>query len=252
MKEEKNRRVRILDCPIDNLSLKETLRVIEEFIKSGRPHQHVVINADKILKLRKNKKLRQVVESCDLINVDGQPIRWAARLLGISLKEQITGIDLMEQLLKLSSRKGYSVYFLGAREEIVRKVVETYRNKYSSLKISGWQDGYWESDEEKKVVQDIKRTRSEILFVAISSPKKEFFIRGYMDEMQVPFSMGVGGSFDIIAGIKKRAPKWMQKCGLEWLFRLCQEPRRLWRRYLIGNPIFLWLVGKELIKKCFS
>ncbi|MBA7705490.1 N-acetylglucosaminyldiphosphoundecaprenol N-acetyl-beta-D-mannosaminyltransferase [subsurface metagenome] len=97
-------------------------------------------------------------------------------------------------------------------------------------------------------MQDIKRTQPEILFIAISSPKKEFFIRKYMSEMQVSFSMGVGGSFDIIAGVKKRAPKWMQKCGLEWFFRLCQEPRRLWKRYLIGNPIFLWLVLKEFLK----
>lgn len=248
MKEKKNRRVRVLDCPIDNLSLKETLRVIEEFIKSGRPHQHVVINADKVLKIRKDKKLRQIVESCDLINVDGQPIRWAAGLLGISFKERITGMDLMEELLKLSSRKGHSVYFLGARKEVVRKVVEISSNKYPSLKIAGWGDGYWESDEEKRVVQDIKRAQPEILFVAISSPKKEFFIRKYINEMQVPFSMGVGGSFDIVAGIKKRAPKWMQKCGLEWFFRLCQEPQRLWKRYLIGNPIFLWLVLKEFLK----
>jgi len=249
MKKEKNRRIRVLDCPIDNLSLKETLRVIEEFIKSGRPHQHVVINADKVLKIRQDKKLKQIVESCDLINADGQSIRWAARLLGISFKERITGMDLMEQLLKLSSQKGYSVYFLGAKEEVVRKVVETSTNKYPSLKIAGWGDGYWESNEEKKVVQDIKRAQPEILFVAISSPKKEFFIRKYMDEIQVPFSMGVGGSFDVIAGLTKRAPLWMQKCGLEWLFRLYQEPRRLWRRYLIGNPIFLWLVVKELAKK---
>ncbi len=248
MKKENNRRVRVLDCLIDNLSLKETLRVIEEFIKSGRPHQHVVINADKILRLRKSKELKQIVESCDLINADGQPIRWVARLLGVSFKERITGVDLMEELLKLSSQKEYSVYFLGARKEILREVVEIYTDKYPSLKIAGGRDGYWESDEEKKVVQDIKRTQPEILFVAISSPKKEFFIREYMNEMQVPFSMGVGGSFDIIAGIKKRAPKWMQKCGLEWLFRLYQEPRRLWSRYLIGNPIFLWLVLKEFIK----
>jgi len=248
MKKEKNRRVRVLGCPVDNLSLKETLQAIEEFIKSGRPHQHVVINADKVLKLRKDKKLKQIVESCDLINVDGQPIRWTAKLLGISFKERITGMDLMEELLELSSQKGYSVYFLGARKEIVREVVEIYTDKYPSLKVAGWRDGYWESDEEKKVVQDIKRTKPEIVFVAISSPKKEFFIREYMNEMQVPFSMGVGGSFDIIAGIKKRAPKWMQKYGLEWLFRLCQEPGRLWKRYLIGNPIFIWLVLKEFIK----
>lgn len=248
MKEEKNRRVRVLDCPIDNLSIKETLQAIEEFIKSNRPHQHVVINADKILKLYKDKKLKQIIESCDLINADGQSIRWAAKLWGIHLKERITGTDLMENLLKLSSQKGYSVYFLGAREEIVTKVVETYRNKYPSLKIAGWRNGYWKPNEEKKIVQDIRRTHPDILFVAISSPKKEFFIRKYMNEMQVPFSMGVGGSFDTIAGLTKRAPLWMQRCGLEWLFRLIQEPRRLWKRYLIGNIIFLWIVLKELLK----
>lgn len=241
-------RINFLGLLIDNLSLEEALQRIEEFIKSRKPHQHVAINVDKIIKMRKNSQFRKTIMNCDLMTVDGQPLVWTSRLLGQPMKERVAGVDIMNGLIPKAADKGYGVYFLGAREEVVKKVVEHYKLKFSSLKIAGWHNGYWETKEEEKIVAAIKTTKPDILFVAISSPKKEIFLQKYLRKMDVPFVMGVGGAFDIIAGVTKRAPKWMQRCGLEWLFRLYQEPRRLWKRYLIEDPVFLWLVVKELIK----
>jgi len=241
-------RVRILGCPVDNLSLEETLGLIDKIIEEKKISQHVVINVNKLLQARREPELLKIIDSCRIINVDGVPILWAAKILGVSIKERIAGIDLMDRLLERAALKGYSVFFLGAEEDIVRKVVKICCVRYPNLKIAGYRNGYWKEEEEKEVVEYIKQCRPDILFVAISSPKKEKFLSKYLEEMGIPFVMGVGGAFDVIGGKTKRAPKWIQRIGLEWFFRLIQEPKRLWKRYLIGNALFLWLVFKEFIK----
>lgn len=243
-------RVKVLSCLIDNLSLEEALQETEKFIKSRKSHQHVAINVDKIIKMRKDPQFRKTITGCDLITVDGQPLIWASKLLGQPIKERFGGLDIMNGLVSRAVDRAYRVYFLGAREEVVKKVIEHYKAKFCSLRIVGWRNGYWKtSKEEEKIVTEIKTAKPDILFVAITSPKKEVFLQKHLKKMNVPFVMGVGGAFDIVAGVTKRAPKWMQRCGLEWLFRLYQEPRRLWKRYLTEDPIFLWLVAKELAKK---
>jgi N-acetylglucosaminyldiphosphoundecaprenol N-acetyl-beta-D-mannosaminyltransferase len=244
----KNYRINILGCPVDNLTMQETISLINEMIAIGGPHQHVAINADKLLKVRGDAELECVISSCSIINADGKSIIWLSKILGKPLKERIAGIDLMKKLITVSSQKGYKLYFLGAKEDVVKKVVEHYRALYPELQIAGFRNGYWDSSQEKGIIDAIRNTMPDILFVAISSPKKELLLKKYLDVLQVPFVMGVGGSFDIIAGKTKRASKWMQKIGFEWLFRLIQEPRRLWRRYLIGNTIFIILVLKTFIR----
>ena len=246
------RRIEILGCPIDNLTIDETISLIDEMISSNTPHQHVVINVDKLLKLRNDKKLKQIISDCDIINVDGMPIVWASKILGNPLKERITGIDLMEQLIKHSVKKGYRVYFLGAKEEVVKKVVEVYSRRYPNLKIAGFRNGYWKFEEEEYIIKEIQKSKPDILFLAISSPTKEFFLKKFLNIMNVPFVMGVGGSFDVVAGVTKRAPLFMQKYGLEWFFRFIQEPKRMWKRYIIGNSVFICLIFKELLKKIFK
>jgi N-acetylglucosaminyldiphosphoundecaprenol N-acetyl-beta-D-mannosaminyltransferase len=151
----------------------------------------------------------------------------------------------MEQLVLLSSSKNYKIFFLGAKEEIVKKVIEKYTLLYGSKVIAGYRNGYYEEEEEVRIAEQISILKPDILFVAISSPKKEIFLNKYKDLIQVPFIMGVGGSFDVVSGLVKRAPIWMQKYGLEWLYRFYQEPRRMWRRYLIGNTQFIFLILKE-------
>ena len=240
------RRMSVMGCPVDNLSFGETLDLIEGFIKSGKPHQHVVVNADKILKAKNDPELKNIIEKCDIINADGMAVVWASRLLGKPLKQRITGIDLMYALFEMANKRGYGVYFLGAKEDIVSSVSGICSQKYPNMRIAGFRNGYWTEPEEYGVVSAIRESRPDILFVAISSPKKELFLKKYLLEMNVPFVMGVGGSFDVFAGKTSRAPFWMQKAGLEWLFRLAQEPGRMWRRYLIGNIKFLNLLAAEL------
>ena len=235
----------LFGVPIDNLTLEETVVRVESMIREGGTHQHVVVNVDKIVKLQRDPELRKAILSCDLINADGQPIVWASRFLQSPIKERVTGVDLFDSLVARCAEKGYRPYLLGARQEVVERVVEVLKERHPALKIAGYRNGYWQPAEEAQVVQGIKRTQPEMLFVAMGSPKKEFFLNKWKSELQTPFVMGVGGTFDVVAGLVRRAPRWMQKCGLEWLFRLIQEPRRMWRRYLVEDTAFFGLVLRE-------
>lgn len=239
-------RIEMMGCQIDNLSMAETLTKVEEFIASGEPHQHVVVNIDKIVKANKDPELRRIINECALISVDGVPVVWASRLLGKPLKERVNGTDLFELLVERAASKGWRVFFLGAREEVVVRVRQIYERQYPSLQIAGHRNGYWTAEEEAGVAQQIADSKADILFVAFSSPKKEHFLGKYQRLMQVPFAMGVGGSFDVIAGEYSRAPVWMQRSGLEWFHRFLQEPRRMFHRYFIEDMYFFWLLVKEL------
>jgi len=244
-----NGRIEMMGCLIDNLSMKETLQKIEAFIQSRRPHQHAAVNADKLRKASKDPELRRIINECALINVDGVPVVWASRLLGKPLKERVAGIDLFEFLVKRAAEKGWRVFFLGAREESVQALKALYEKRFPHLQVAGYRNGYWRSEEETSVVKLIADSRPDLLFVAMSSPKKEQFLGRYQAEMKVPFAMGVGGSFDVAVGKAKRAPMWMRQYGLEWFFRFLQEPRRMFRRYFIDGTYFFWLLLKELLGK---
>ena len=238
-------RIEMMGCKVDNLSMEETLQKIEGFIFSGRPHQHVVVNVDKLVKASRDPELRQIINDCALINADGMPVVWASRLLGKGLKERVAGVDLFESLMQRSVEKGWRVYLLGAREEVVSGVFNIYQRKYPGLTIAGYRNGYWKPEEEAGVVEQIKAAQADLLFVAISSPKKEQFLGKYQAEMRIPFAMGVGGTFDVAVGKVKRAPVWMQKSGLEWFYRFLQEPRRMFKRYFIDDMAFIWLLLRE-------
>ncbi len=238
-----------MGCAVDNLDMEETLGVVEGFIRSGRPHQHVVINVDKIVKASRDPALRQIINDCDLINADGMPVVWASRLLGKPLKERVTGVDLFEALMARAAEKGWRVFLLGAREEVVSGVAHLYPARYPGLTVAGYRNGFWKPEDEDQVVAEIAATRPDILFVAISSPKKEAFLARYQAAMKVPFAMGVGGTFDVAVGLVKRAPVWMQKAGLEWFYRFLQEPRRMFRRYFIDDMAFVALFAREWVKR---
>jgi N-acetylglucosaminyldiphosphoundecaprenol N-acetyl-beta-D-mannosaminyltransferase len=235
-------RVTLFGVPVDNLTLAETVDRVEEMIQCGPTHQHVVVNVDKIVKLQRDPALREAILGCDLINADGQPVVWASRLLGRPLKERVTGVDLFDALIDRCRVRGFRPYLLGARQEVVEKVAAILKPR---VQLAGWRNGYWTQEEEAAVVASIRQTRPDILFVAMSSPKKELFLKRWKGELQVPFVMGVGGTFDVVAGLVGRAPGWMQRCGLEWLYRLGQEPRRMWRRYLVDDMAFFGLLARE-------
>ena len=155
----------------------------------------------------------------------------------------------MEELIKLSEKKGYRVYFFGAKEEVVTKVVDTYKEKYKDLQVAGYRNGYFTEADMPEIVEDMKNSNADILLVAFSSPNKEYWLEENMDKINIPFCMGVGGSFDVVAGKTVRAPKWMQKSGLEWFYRFLQEPKRMWKRYLVGNSKFIAITMREKFKR---
>lgn len=229
--------------------MEEVLEKISYAISNKLQIHHVVVNAAKIVYMNNDHILYQSVVEADMVNADGAAVVWASKILGKPLPERVTGIDLMENIISLSNKNGYSIYFLGATEEVVNKVVEGYKNKYSVSIIAGYRNGYFSQDEEGLVVQEIVNSGADILLVAMSSPAKEIFLNKYKSKITSSFIMGVGGSFDVVSGLVKRAPLWMQNYGLEWLYRLYQEPRRMWKRYLFTNSIFIWLVIKELFMK---
>ena len=240
-------RQNVLGCAVDNLTMHETLDRIGEMVRSRLPHQHVVINADKVVKAARDPKLAEIIERCDLINADGMPVVWASKLLGQPLKERVTGVDLFFALLARAAERNWRVYFLGAQEHVIQEVVARARTSYPQLIIAGHRNGYWEGqDEETAVVDAIEKARADLLFVAISSPKKEEFLAKHQQRMRVPFAMGVGGTFDVMTGQVKRAPRWMQVSGFEWFYRFLQEPRRMFRRYFFEDMYFFLLLARAM------
>jgi len=242
-------RTDFLGIPVDSLTMRETVDYIDKSISENKHINHVVINAAKVVAMQTDKELFESVVSCDLINADGQSIVWAAKFLGKYIPARVTGIDLMEELIRVASHKQFKCFFFGAKEEIVRKVIDIYTQKYGDSIIAGYRNGYYTKEEEPEVAKQIAESGAQMLFVAITSPRKENFMYAYRNELAlVNFTMGVGGSFDVVSGYTKRAPLWMRENGLEWLYRLLQEPQRMWYRYLIGNTKFIWLILKEKIK----
>jgi N-acetylglucosaminyldiphosphoundecaprenol N-acetyl-beta-D-mannosaminyltransferase len=246
---EQHKKVNFLNIPIDALTMQETLKHIDDAIQQKGRINHVVVNAGKVVAMQTDKELFESVVSCDLINADGQSIVWASRFLGGYLPERVAGADLMQELVKLAAEKKYKCFFLGAKEEIVKKVVDIYTAQYGSDIIAGYRNGYYKKEAESEVASQIANSGAQLLFVAITSPKKENFMYAHRAALSaVNFTMGVGGTFDVVAGFTKRAPVWMQQIGMEWFYRFIQEPGRMWKRYLVGNSKFIYLVLKNKFK----
>ena len=239
------KKINFLDIPLDILTMDETVNKIDKAIISNKQVHHCVINAGKVVKIQNDEILKKSVINSDIINADGMSIVWSVRFLGYKIQERVAGIDLMENLIRLAHKKKYCCFFLGAKEEVVKNVVSYYSVKYSENIIAGFRNGYFDEKDEKDIIKKIKDSDAEFLFVAITSPKKEIFLNKYKNELKnINLIMGVGGSFDVIAGTIRRAPKYIQDLGLEWFYRFIQEPRRMWRRYLIGNFKFVILIFK--------
>ncbi len=243
------RRVEFLGCPVDLYGMQETVALITGAMRRRERLQHIVINVAKLVNLRKNALLARDVTESELISPDGMGIVWGCRLLGLPVKERVAGADLMMEILTVCEREGFRPYFLGARQDVLDAFIAEIRRIHPGLKIAGWRDGYFSPAEQPQIATQIKATRPDCLFVAISSPIKENFIHTYRDALDVPFLMGVGGTIDVVAGHVSRAPLWMQRCGLEWFYRMVQEPRRLWRRYLFSNAEYTLLLFGALLDR---
>ena len=227
-------------CRMHAMTMSETIHVVQSRIREQTFTQHSVVNVAKLVNMSTNLSLKTAVEDCDIINIDGMGVVLGARFHGFDIPERVTGIDLFFGLVELAEREGFPVYFLGAADGVVKETVNTLQEQYPSLVVAGSQHGYFSDDEQ--VAHAIKNSGARLLFVAMTSPKKEMFINRWKDQLGVDFVMGVGGTFDIVAGKTSRAPLWMQKYGFEWLYRLLQEPRRMWKRYLLTNLRFAAMI----------
>ena len=244
------KRIDFIGIPIDCITMSDTVEIINNSIQNKKKLNHVVVNAGKVVLMQKDKELFESVVSSDIINADGQAVVWGAKILGQPLPERVAGIDLMQNLVESAYKNNYKVFFFGAKEEVVKKVVDIYSKEFSSNIIAGYRNGYFKKEDEPQIAKEIADSGAQILFVAISSPTKENFLYNYRKELEnVSFTMGVGGSFDVVSGLTKRAPEWMQNMGLEWFYRFLQEPRRMWKRYLVGNSKFIYLVLKAKFVK---
>lgn len=245
----KNPRIEILNTIIDVLNVQETIDLVGQYVNAKTPLHLIGVNADKINELNTNERLKQIVNSCGIINADGVSIILASKFLGKPLPERVAGIDLMMSLVELSERKGYCVYLLGAKQEVVEKTAEVLNLKYPKLRLVGIHNGYFKEEDWHAISAELKEKKPDFIFVGITSPLKEYLVEYLQDDGINGVFMGVGGSFDVISGKIPRAPLWMQKMGLEWLFRVIQEPRRLFKRYFVGNVLFIKAIIKERIKR---
>ena len=234
---------------VDNLTMQESIDVINKSIDSKQPIMHIVVNAAKLVNMQRDEELFQSIKNADLVNADGMAVVWASKVLGKSLKERVSGIDLFLNLVKNAQLRNETIFLLGAEEKVVRKVAETFKKDFGEGIIAGYHHGYFSKEDEDKLVKQIVDSKATYLYVAMSSPKKEIFLSRYKQELSsVGFIMGVGGSFDVISGKVKRAPLWMQKAGLEWFYRFLQEPKRMWKRSFIDNGKFIAMVIQEKFK----
>ncbi|MCH8806402.1 MAG: WecB/TagA/CpsF family glycosyltransferase [Planctomycetes bacterium] len=243
------RRGELFGVPLDALTMAEVLDRIDTSIARREPLLMGVVNAAKVVNMRRDPELRRSVLAADLIVADGMAVVWAARLLGLPVPERVPGIDLMERLLERGNEKGYRVFCLGAKQDVLQAVMNKIRTENPGVALVGGRDGYYSESDEPEIAAQIEAARPDLLFVAMSSPKKEQFLERWAGRMGVPVCHGVGGAFDVLAGVVRRAPVAWQRLGLEWLYRVLQEPRRMWWRYLITNTIFCAMLTRDLLRK---
>ncbi len=239
--------VRLFGIPVEAMTMEQALDLVDEVIRERRSLQIGVINAAKVVNMDKDPELRDAVLSSDIILADGAAVVWASKLLRTPLPERVTGIDLMFGMFERGKERGYRVYCLGATEEISRTVEENLARDYPGLVLAGRHHGYFTEEEAQEIADQVRDSKADILLVAMTSPKKERFLAKWMGHMQVPVCHGVGGSFDVYAGKVERAPERWQKLGLEWLYRVKQEPGRLWKRYFFTNISFIWMLLKAMV-----
>lgn len=232
-------RIEVLGAPIDPWTMEQTVEAADRIVSEGLFAHLIGVNADKLLQMRDDPWMDACVRRCEVVNADGASMVMAADRLGVAVPERVAGVDLMRELCALAERKEYQVYLLGAKAEIVAKAADALKSDFPALLVAGYRDGYFGEKEFDRVANEVMRTAPAIVFVGISSPKKERLIEHFRELGASGAFVGVGGTFDVVSGCIPRAPMWMQRANLEWLFRMTQEPRRLVKRYVVGNARFI-------------
>jgi N-acetylglucosaminyldiphosphoundecaprenol N-acetyl-beta-D-mannosaminyltransferase len=245
------RRVEFLGCPVDCLTSDTLLAELTESIRGRQPAKVIqFVNANKVAMVRSEPSMGEMLERADYVLADGQPMLPLAAMLGITIPERIDGIGLMHKLLELAGREGFSVYLLGARQQIVEECVRRIGLDFPGVRIAGYRNGYFKEPEIPAIAKAVCETAPDFLFLGIGSPMKERLADEWKEQLGARVIQGVGGSFDVMAGMVKRAPRWMQRCGIEWLYRVIQEPRRMFWRYVKTNGACLWVFCKAFVRWC--
>lgn len=241
--------VELYDTELTLGEMPAVLAELKHNLVSGTKTRVGFLNGSKVYQLDHCSELKRSMNSMDYVFPDGMSVAWASRLLlrrgGI---ERIAGIDLFKQLLELAAAESFSVYLLGATEDVNQKLRKKLRGRYPDLEIAGGRNGYFEPDEVPGIISEVNEAGPDMIFLGFPSPDKENFIHDYGDQIDATLLMGVGGAFDVLAGKRRRAPGWVQKLGLEWFYRFCQEPGRLWKRNLVANPYFVWKTFLEVFR----
>ncbi|MEN6460180.1 MAG: WecB/TagA/CpsF family glycosyltransferase [Syntrophomonas sp.] len=233
----------ILGCYIDKVTMQSATKAVEKMVEKGIPSHIITLNAEIAYVARDNQQLQEIINNADLVTPDGIGIVWAAQKLGYDIQERVTGIDMIYQICKLSANRKWNIFLLGAAPGMAEKAAQNLTLLYPGLSVVGCQDGYFAQDDIPAIIERIKQAAPQILLVALGAPKQELWIKKYKDQLEVPVCIGVGGSFDVLAGYKKRAPEIMIKLNLEWLYRLLSEPSRLKRQMVL--PKFALAVLKQ-------
>ncbi|MBI2849352.1 MAG: WecB/TagA/CpsF family glycosyltransferase [Chloroflexi bacterium] len=236
-------RVYILGVGVNKVTEEGAVTAIEGYVKDGKPHQVVTVNPEFVIMAQRDWEFKDLLNSSDLALPDGVGLLWASRFLGSPLPQRVTGVDMVLRLSSLAAEKGYRIFFLGGGEEVAKAVAQVVRSKFPGVTVVGTHAGSPSTKEEEDILARIRGASPDLLFVAYGAPQQDKWIRRNMHRLEVPVCMGVGGAFDFIGGVIRRAPPWMQRWGLEWLFRLIQEPWR-WKR-MLRLPGFVMLVWRE-------
>jgi N-acetylglucosaminyldiphosphoundecaprenol N-acetyl-beta-D-mannosaminyltransferase len=243
-------RAELLGVAFDRVAMDGAVEACLAWCRGPRaPHTVVTVNASHVCMIRRDPELRDACRAGDLVLADGMPLVWTSRGTGAALPDRVSGCDLMARLLAEAGRHALRVYFLGARRDVVAALAEKAARDHPGLVVAGFRDGYFGEAEHPALVEEIRALRPDLLFVGMPSPFKETWCERHRERLGVPVIMGVGGSFDVLAGRVRRAPRWMQRSGLEWSWRLLMEPRKMWRRYLTTNSEFLWLAAREILAR---
>ncbi|MDQ1295298.1 MAG: N-acetylglucosaminyldiphosphoundecaprenol N-acetyl-beta-D-mannosaminyltransferase [Actinomycetota bacterium] len=232
----------------DDVDRVQALDRLDEYIRSGEPHLVFCANVSALVMWRRTPLLRRVYRETDLLTVDGMALYYASRLLRTPVRQSVSGSFLFWDLLGLCESRGYRVFLLGARQEVLGRAESRLARLHPALRVVGSHHGYFSHENELEIAEEIRETNPDVLLLGMSSPLKERFAWTHRERMGVPVALGVGGMFDIAAGLHRRAPAWVQVACLEWLWRMGQEPRRLWKRYATTNSVFLALLARELIR----
>lgn len=238
----------LLGIEVDALTMDDTIDLITQHVESPGLSHHSGVNASKLVAAAEQPQFREVLRKADIVNADGMSVVWASRLLGTRLPERVTGIDTLPHLLDRAAERDWPIYLLGAKEEVVAELAAELPRQHPGLVVAGFRNGYWGADEEQDVVRDVASSGAKILLIGLPSPLKEHFVDRHQHDLGVSLAMGVGGSFDVMAGHVSRAPQWMQRSGLEWAHRFAQEPGRLWKRYTVENAKFVGLVIRHAVE----